>query len=129
MPKIYDAVKKELTPINLILIPQSILTTPIIPFWADLPDEIRAGFRPDLRDKIVVANDEHHLWQIRKEWNKPAPANIAVPTEIYRELIDRRKRYWEIRKKIDSGEIIHINDFITYNLNIRQKANCLRKKI
>lgn len=83
---------------------------------------MRAGFRPDLKDKLVVADEEPHLWHLRREWNKPAPESIALPTEIYRELIDRRKRYWEIRKKIEAGEITHINDFITYNLNIRQFA-------
>jgi tRNA1(Val) A37 N6-methylase TrmN6 len=119
---IYDAVKKGINTNQLNYNSTIDIDEPNHPLWADLPDEIRAGFRPDLKDKIVVANDEPHLWQIRKEWNKPAPENIALPTEIYRELIDRRKRYWEIRKKIDKGEITHINDFITYNLNIRQFA-------
>lgn len=58
----------------------------------------------------------------RTEWNKPAPTNYALPTEIWREVIDRRNRYTEVKTKIDKGEIIAINDFITYNLNIRQFA-------
>ena len=56
----------------------------------------------------------------RTEWNKPAPITHALPTEIWREVIDRRNRYKEIKTKIDTGEITTINDFITYNLNIRQ---------
>jgi tRNA1(Val) A37 N6-methylase TrmN6 len=56
----------------------------------------------------------------RTEWNKPAPITHALPTEIWREVIDRRNRYTEIKSKIDNGEITTINDFITYNLNIRQ---------
>lgn len=92
------------------------------PLWKDLPDEIKAGFRPDIKDKIVVADEKPHLWEIRKPWTKPAPPEIALPTEIYRELIERRKRYFEIRKKLVNGEIKEINDFITYNLNIRQFA-------
>lgn len=119
---IYDAVKKGINTEKLDFSTDISIDDPNHPLWADLPEEIREGFRPDLKDKLVVADEQPHLWQIRKEWNKPAPENIALPTEIYRELIDRRKRYWEIRKKIDNGEITHINDFITYNLNIRQFA-------
>lgn len=119
---IYDAVKKGINTDSLDFNTDLDIDNPDHPIWSDLPEEIRAGFRPDLTDKVVVADDEIHLWQIRKPWNQPAPESIALPTEIYRELIDRRKRYWQIRKKIDNGEITHINDFITYNLNIRQFA-------
>ncbi len=58
----------------------------------------------------------------RTEWNKPALEDFALPTEIWREVVDRRNRYGEIRNKIENGEITSINDFITYNLNIRQFA-------
>ncbi|MDX2129773.1 MAG: DNA methyltransferase [Chloroherpetonaceae bacterium] len=58
----------------------------------------------------------------RSEWNKPATINYALPTEIWREVVDRRNRYTEVKSKIDNGDIQHINDFITYNLNIRQFA-------
>lgn len=58
----------------------------------------------------------------RTEWNKPATINYALPTEIWREVVDRRNRYTEVKSKIDKGDIQHINDFITYNLNIRQFA-------
>jgi hypothetical protein len=58
----------------------------------------------------------------RTEWNKPATINYALPIEIWREVVDRRNRYTEVKSKIDKGDIQHINDFITYNLNIRQFA-------
>lgn len=58
----------------------------------------------------------------RTDWNKPATINYALPTEIWREVVDRRNRYSEVKTKIDKGEITAINDFITYNLNIRQFA-------
>jgi len=58
----------------------------------------------------------------RSEWNKPATINYALPTEIWREVVDRRNRYTEVKSKIDKGGIQHINNFITYNLNIRQFA-------
>lgn len=87
----------------------------------DLPNKIQKGFAPKL-EKKVVAGDAPWLWELRKEWNKPASSDIALPTEIYREVIERRKRYADIKSKIKNGEIKEINDFITYNLNIRQFA-------
>jgi hypothetical protein len=86
----------------------------------DLPDDIKAGFNPELENQIVKEDNKPHLWEMRKSWNLHAPQDIALPTEIYRELIDRRKRYAEIKAKIENKEISSINDFITYNLNIRQ---------
>ncbi|MBI4778040.1 Eco57I restriction-modification methylase domain-containing protein, partial [Candidatus Desantisbacteria bacterium] len=87
----------------------------------DLPEEIQKGFNMELENKLVDGNDPW-LWELRKSWNKPAPSDIALPTEIYREVIERRKRYADIKGKIANGEIREINDFITYNLNIRQFA-------
>jgi hypothetical protein len=70
-----------------------------------LPKEIQAGIKDVSR---------------RTEWNKLAPPNLALPTEIWREVVERRHRYDEMKKKITGGEITAINDFITCNLNIRQ---------
>ncbi len=72
-----------------------------------LPKEIAAG----LKD---VAK--------RTGWNKSAPAEYALPTEIWREVVARRTRYEEVRVKLANGELRDINDLITYNLNIRQFA-------
>ncbi len=82
------------------------------PLFNDLPAEVRAGLNPEQKD----------LWKIRKVWNVRAPEAIALPTEIYRELIDRRRRYLEVRRKLVAGEVTTINDLITYNLDIRQFA-------
>ena len=73
----------------------------------DLPIEVKAGIKDVSK---------------RGEWNKTASEEMALPTEIWREVIDRRNRYHEVKTKIDKGEITGINDFITYNLNIRQFA-------
>ena len=78
----------------------------------ELPKEIANG----------LDTTKPNLLERRKEWNKPAPPEYALPTEIWREVVERRNRYFEIRKKIESDEIKEINDFITYNLNIRQFA-------
>ncbi|MCK4715595.1 MAG: hypothetical protein KAT54_02195, partial [Candidatus Marinimicrobia bacterium] len=77
-----------------------------------LPPEIEIGVdttKPDLLER-------------RKEWNRKSPAEYALPTEIWREYIERRQRYLNIREKITNGEIREINDFITYNLDIKQFA-------
>lgn len=58
----------------------------------------------------------------RTDWNKQATTDLGLPTEIWREVVERRNRYEEVKKKIESGDITAINDFITYNLNIRQFA-------
>ena len=63
-----------------------------------------------------------NLLERRKSWNRPAPPNYALPTEIWREVVARRKRYEEVRGKLAVGEIRTVNDFITYNLDIRQFA-------
>jgi hypothetical protein len=47
---------------------------------------------------------------------------ITLPTETWREYVNRRKRCLELREKMTSGEIHDVNDLITYNLNIRQFA-------
>ncbi|MCC5943439.1 MAG: Eco57I restriction-modification methylase domain-containing protein, partial [Bernardetiaceae bacterium] len=88
--------------------------------FEDLPEDIQEGIAHPLEKQIVKADNKPHLWQIRKAWNQKTPTHIGLPTEIYRELIARRERYAEIKNKIQNAEITHINDFITYNLNIRQ---------
>jgi hypothetical protein len=58
----------------------------------------------------------------RSGWNKPAAEGFALPTETWREHVARRKRCLELRQKLAAGEVIQINDLITYNLDIRQFA-------
>ncbi|MGH8473377.1 MAG: Eco57I restriction-modification methylase domain-containing protein, partial [Gammaproteobacteria bacterium] len=55
-------------------------------------------------------------------WNKRAPAEYALPTETWREVIARRRRYEEIKYKLTAGEVRDINDLITLNLDSRQFA-------
>jgi len=47
---------------------------------------------------------------------------LTLPTETWREYVERRKRCMELRQRLANGEIRSINDLITYNLNIRQFA-------
>ena len=78
----------------------------------DIPENIARG----------INTDKPELLERRKDWNTRTPEKYGLPTEIWRETIARRQRYFEIRAKLSSGEITAINDFITYNLNIRQFA-------
>ncbi|MEP2445801.1 MAG: Eco57I restriction-modification methylase domain-containing protein [Balneola sp.] len=78
--------------------------------FEDLDDDLKAGLNPDQEDLV----------DIREAWNTSAPEEVALPTEIWREVIERRKRYVEVRQAIENGEITKINDLITYNLDIRQ---------
>jgi hypothetical protein len=77
-----------------------------------LPKDIALGLDPDKPD----------LATRRKAWNKAAPANYALPTEIWREVVARRQRYEEVRKKLVAGEVNAVNDFIILNLDLRQFA-------
>ena len=87
----------------------------------DLPEDVLDGFDDELAEKIVSDDTPVHLWQKRQCWNRKVEnSELSLPTETWRELIARRERVKELRSKISSGEIHSINDFITYNLNIRQ---------
>lgn len=87
-------------------------------------EAVRKGCELALPPEIEVGLDtgKPNLLERRKDWNKPAPEEFALPTEIWREVVARRQRYEEVRTKLAAGEVREINDCITYNLNIRQFA-------
>lgn len=89
---IYDAVKKG------------------IDYFDEIPDEIAQG----------LDTTKPNLLERRAHWNDRTPDPWALPTEIWRETIERLQRCQDIQRKIANGEITEINDFITYNLDIRQ---------
>lgn len=80
---------------------------------------VRHGTDSDLPGNIAAGID--NVAQ-RKDWNKTAPREFGLPTEIWREVVARRERYESIRAKAAGGEITRIEDFITHNLDIRQFA-------
>ncbi len=89
-----------------------------------LPPEIERG----------VDTTKPNLIERRKAWNKPAPPEYALPTEIWREVVARRQRYAELHTKLANGEVRDINDLITLNLDIVQFAqdvlrNCDRPEL
>jgi len=80
------------------------------PDWENkLPDSIKVG----------LDTDSPNLLERRSHWNENTSEEFALPTEIWRETIERLKHCDEIVENIKSGSIVHINDFITYNLDIR----------
>ncbi len=80
---------------------------------------IQHGVDLELPEEIAKGLDNVNK---RQEWNKPAPADYGLPTEIWREVVERRRRFAEVKGKIEVGEIHEINDLITYNLNITRFA-------
>ena len=67
-----------------------------------------------------------NLIERRKDWNKLVPDDIDhLPTETWREFIERTNRYNSTLGKIANGEIIEFADFITYNLDIIKFTNDL----
>ena len=85
-------------------------------------DAVKKGKGLEIPEEIAVGIDttKPNLLERRSHWNEKTPEAFALPTEIWRETIERLQRYKTIKDKIENGEITEINDFITYNLDIRQ---------
>ena len=79
----------------------------------EIPENIRRGMDAKVPDLI----------QRRQDWNTKAEERFALPTEIWRETMARRTRYFELKTKITNGEIHEIDDLITYNLDIERFAS------
>ena len=85
-------------------------------------DAVKKGAGLEIPEHIAIGVDttQPNLLARRSHWNERTPEEFALPTEIWRETIERLQRYASIKAKIETGEITEINDFITYNLDIRQ---------
>ena len=89
-------------------------------------DAVKKGYSPDWLNEIpdYIANgvdtSSPDLLARRARWNEKTDAPFALPTEIWRETVERFQRCDMLKAKIASGGIQNINDFITYNLDIRQ---------
>ena len=105
---IFDAVKKGYKDFN------------------SIPESISRGLiteemRKEYSETPIAELPEAHvpLSELRSEWHTRTPEQWGLPNEIWRETIERLQRCDDILNKIISGEITSINDFITYNLDIR----------
>ena len=85
-------------------------------------DAMKKGVDQTIPEEIATGLDttKPNLLERRCHWNERTSEAFALPTEIWRETIERLQRYNNIKEKIVKGEITNVNDFITYNLNIRQ---------
>ncbi len=97
-----------------------------------IPENIRRGIiteemRHEYAELPINKLPEEHvpLSELRSDWNTRTPEPWGVPAEIWRETIERLQRCRDILHKIENGEITSINDFITYNLDIRSFAQDL----
>ena len=88
-------------------------------------DAVKKGYSEDWKQLIPkniaigIDTTTPDLLERRSAWNTKTAEKFALPTEIWRETIERLQRCENILNKIQNGEITHINDFITYNLDIR----------
>ena len=73
----------------------------------ELPEDIAAG----LEDVSQRAG-----------WNRPAPEEYALPTETWRDVVVRRRRYQEVRDRLEAGGVSDVNDLVTLNLDAEQIA-------
>lgn len=127
LPFIFDKVGKASKPMTELFAPGGWI-------WLQLQqsgdryifDAVKQGYTPDWRERIPeniaigLDTTKPGLLERRKDWNTRTPEPFALPTEIWRETIERLQRCEDILDKIRNGEITSINDFITYNLDIRQ---------
>ena len=89
--------------------------------WAYSPDVDPEQLTEALRLPDDVAEGVTNV-SLRQGWNAPAPDEYALPTETWREVVARRKRYEDVRAKLAAGEVKDINDLITLNLDIERFA-------
>lgn len=82
---------------------------------SDLPDFVQAGRRdPKARMFDRCYNLGEALFQTA------TGERGTLPTETWREYVDRRNRCLEVRERLSSGAVQGIDDLITLNLDIRQ---------
>lgn len=95
---------------------------------------VKRGYSSDWRNRIPdyieqgIDTKKENLLERRVRWNEKTDESFALPTEIWRETIERMQRCESLLGKINSGEIVKINDFITYNLDITSFAEDVIRK-
>lgn len=82
-----------------------------------LPDFVRKGMHDP---KARMFEKRYNLGEA--DFRDDAGNKLSLPTETWREYVERRNRCLDVRKKLQAGEVTEINDLITYNLDIRQFA-------
>lgn len=89
-------------------------------------DAMKRGFTEDWKEQIPdyialgIDTSEPNLAERRSRWNERTSEEFALPTEIWRETVERLQRCSSLLEKIYAGDITDFTDFTTYNLDIRQ---------
>ena len=92
-------------------------------------DSVRHGISHDIRERQDLTQRRELPPNIavgledvskRDKWNTVAPADYGLPTETWREHIARRQRYDDVHARLAGGEIVSVNDLITYNLDLEK---------
>lgn len=113
IPSLFDAARKECP----------VAFQPDGGVWRLLQEEpdryiyppVKQGMDLTLPPEIAAGIDDVSQ---RQGWNRPAPEGYALPTETWREVVARRKRYEEVWLRLASGEVNDINELLTLNLDI-----------
>lgn len=88
-------------------------------------NDVKKGYTDDWQKRIPnyiacgIDIKSPNLLERRSRWNEKTNEEFALPTEIWRETIERFQCCDSLIEKIRNGEITQINDFITFNLDIR----------
>lgn len=89
-------------------------------------DAMKRGFTEDWQEHIPdyialgIGTSVPNLVERRSHWNERTSEEFALPTEIWRETVERLQRCSYLLEKIYAGDITDFTDFTTYNLDIRQ---------
>lgn len=96
-----------------------------------LYDALKYGYTSDWKERIPdyisegIYCSEDSIIISRTRWSEKVDSNFGLKKESWRDAINRFQRCDDIISKISSGEICSVQDFITYNLDIRLFARDL----
>ena len=80
---------------------------------------MRKGVDATLPSDIAVGVDD---FDRRTEWNKSADIEVALPTETWREYMERRRRCEFLRSSLAAGSVRTAEDLVALNLDLPQFA-------
>ncbi|MDR3299049.1 MAG: Eco57I restriction-modification methylase domain-containing protein [Candidatus Accumulibacter sp.] len=101
---IYPAMKKGVVDAKGAMVPE-----------AALPDFVQTGMKDP---KARMFDKRYNLGNAN--FSTATGEHGTLPTETWREYVDRRQRCLAIRQKLAAGEVQNVDDLITLNLDIRQ---------
>jgi len=81
-----------------------------------IPDSIRYGVEEPLPESVLVGLEDSSE---RSGWARRAGPAVALPTENWWEVIDRRRRYERVRQRMAAGEVCTVAEAVTENLDLR----------